>query len=84
MPDSDSELLGKLIRIYTEFAGEEPRIESIHAGLECGLIGDRTGGMDMISMGPDIMDVHIPGERASISSLQRFWKFFKTALESLD
>lgn len=84
MPDKNSELLKKLIEIYGEVSGEEPRIESIHAGLECGIIGDRVGGMDMISMGPDIRDVHIPGERVSISSLQRFWKFFVFMLETLD
>ncbi|MCD4776980.1 MAG: aminoacyl-histidine dipeptidase [Candidatus Aegiribacteria sp.] len=84
MPDKNSELLKKLIEIYGEVSGEEPRIESIHAGLECGIIGDRVGGMDMISMGPDIRDVHIPGERVSISSLQRFWKFFVSMLETLD
>ncbi len=84
MPDSGSTLLKKMIRIYTEVIGSEPVIESIHAGLECGIIGDRVGGMDMISIGPDIRDVHIPGERASISSLQRFWKFFKSVLATLD
>jgi dipeptidase D len=84
MPDPKSELLEKLIEIYKEVSGEEPRIESIHAGLECGIIGDRVGGMDMISMGPDIRDVHVPGERASISSLQRFWKFFISVLENLN
>ncbi|MCD4701637.1 MAG: aminoacyl-histidine dipeptidase, partial [Candidatus Aegiribacteria sp.] len=77
-------LLEKLIDIYTEVFGHEPQVESIHAGLECGIIGDRIGGMDMISMGPDIRDVHIPGERVSISSLQRFWKFFLSLLETLD
>lgn len=84
MPDSNSPLLEKLVRIYSEVYGREPQVESVHAGLECGIIGDRVGGMDMISMGPDIRDVHIPGERASISSLQRFWKFFLYVLETLD
>jgi len=84
MPDSNSALLKKLTRIYTEVSGDKPLIVSVHAGLECGIIGERIGGMDMISMGPDIRDVHIPGERASISSLQRFWKFFLSVLETLD
>ncbi|MEN8208285.1 MAG: aminoacyl-histidine dipeptidase [Candidatus Fermentibacteria bacterium] len=84
IPDSNSILLKKLIAIYTEVSGQKPEVESIHAGLECGIIGERIGNMDMISMGPDIRDVHIPGERASISSLQRFWKFFLYALETLD
>jgi len=84
MPDVNSELLKKLTGIFMETNGTRPLIESIHAGLECGIIGERAGGMDMISMGPDIRDVHIPGERASISSLQRFWKFFIAMLDKLD
>ena len=84
MPDSNSILLNRLIDIYTEVSGNEPQVESVHAGLECGIIGERIGNLDMISMGPDIRDVHIPGERASISSLQRFWKFFLSVLETLD
>ena len=84
MPDSNSILLKKLIDIYMEVSGNTPQVESVHAGLECGIIGERIGGMDMISMGPDIRDVHIPGERASIPSLQRFWKFFLYLLETLD
>ncbi len=84
IPDSNSILLKKLIGIYTEITGRKPEVESVHAGLECGIIGERIGNMDMISMGPDIRDVHVPGERASISSLQRFWKFFLFALETLD
>lgn len=83
-PDSNSEMLGKIIGIYSDVTGREPGINTIHAGLECGIIGDRVGGLDMISMGPDIRDVHIPGERASISSLRRFWKFFRSLLESLN
>ena len=84
MPDSNSTLLAKLIDIYKDVSGHKPQIESVHAGLECGIIGERIGGMDMISMGPDIRDVHIPGERASIPSLQRFWEFFLYLLENLD
>ena len=84
IPDSDSALLKKIVNIYSEITGKEPVIESIHAGLECGIIGDRIAGMEMISMGPDIRDVHIPGEKVSISSLQRFWVFFKSVLELLD
>ncbi len=72
------------MNIYREVTGNEPVIETIHAGLECGIIGDRIAGMEMISMGPDIRDVHIPGEKVSISSLQRFWIFFKSVLELLN
>ncbi len=84
MPDSGSALLIKIVNIYRAVTGNEPVIETIHAGLECGIIGDSIPGLEMISMGPDIRDVHIPGEKVSISSLQRFWIFFKSVLEFLD
>lgn len=84
MPDSDSEILAGMTGIYRRLFREDPGIESIHAGLECGMIGDRVGGMDMISIGPDIRDVHVPGERVSISSLQKFWRFFTAVLEELE
>lgn len=70
--------------IHRALTGSTPRVESIHAGLECGIIGDRAGGMDMISIGPDIRDVHVPGERVSIPSVQRFWEFFRSVLQELD
>ncbi len=84
MPEPDSALLRKMVNIYMEVTGNEPVIETIHAGLECGIIGDRISGMEMISIGPDIRDVHIPGEKVSISSLQRFWNYFKSVLEFLN
>lgn len=84
MPDPDSELLRKMTSIHRALTGSTPRVESIHAGLECGIIGDRAGGMDMISIGPDIRDVHVPGERVSIPSVQRFWEFFRSVLQELD
>lgn len=84
MPDPDSDMLRKMTSIYRGLFGKDPLVESIHAGLECGIIGDRAGGLDMISIGPDIRDVHVPGERVSIPSLQRFWKFFRSVLEDLD
>ena len=77
-------LLRAMIRIYQDLFESAPRLESIHAGLECGIIGDRVGEMDMISIGPDIRDVHIPGERVSIPSLQKFWDFLRAVLEGLD
>jgi dipeptidase D len=80
-PDPDSALLALCREAYTESAGREPEIEVIHAGLECGLIGSRTGGLDMVSAGPDIHGVHVPGESVSIPSLGRFWAFLRVLLE---
>lgn len=82
-PDPSSELLASAVESYRRKYLAEPEIRTIHAGLECGIIGDRVGGMDMISMGPDIRDVHTPGERVSISSTVRFWDYFNGLLAGL-
>jgi len=84
MPATDSKLLARAMEVYRSVSGEDALTELIHAGLECGIIGDRIGGMDMISMGPDIWDVHVPGEKVSISSMQRFNRFFMELLAALD
>jgi dipeptidase D len=83
-PDPDSKLLSTCIEVYRNLIGRDPKVEIIHAGLECGLIGSRIGGLDMISAGPDIHGVHVPGESVSISSLARFWKFLAVLLENLE
>ena len=82
-PDPDSQLLAHATRACREYYGSDPEVIAIHAGLECGIIGRRVGGMDMISMGPDIRDVHIPGERVSVSSVQAFVGMLVNLLESL-
>lgn len=84
MPDPDSRLLARMKDIYSELFGREPRVMSIHAGLECGLIGASIPGMDMISIGPDIRDVHVPGERVSISSMRSFWELITAVLARID
>ena len=82
-PDTSSELLATAAACYRGLTGGEPLVEAVHAGLECGIIGDRVGGMDMISMGPDIRGVHAPGERVGISSTGRFWGFLRGLLARL-
>lgn len=84
MPDTGSPLLERMKSIYAGLFGREPEVRSIHAGLECGLIGDRVEGMDMISVGPDIRDVHVPGESVSISSLRKFWELISAVLAGID
>ncbi|MCD4707298.1 MAG: beta-Ala-His dipeptidase [Candidatus Sabulitectum sp.] len=71
-PDQSSELLKTARASFIECFGSEPAIEAIHAGLECGIIGERVGNLDMISLGPDINDVHIPGESVCVSSVASF------------
>ena len=53
--------------------GKKPTIEAIHAGVECGILAGKIEGLDCISMGPDIFDIHTPKERLSISSTARVW-----------
>lgn len=83
MPDVTSGVLGITRKVCKDVFGTEPKVEAIHAGLECGLIGGRIEGMEMISIGPDIRDVHVPGERVDISSVNRFWEFFLELLPKL-
>jgi dipeptidase D len=53
----------------------------MHAGLECGIIGRKYPGMQMVSIGPTMVDVHTPDERVSISSVQRFWRLLTRLIE---
>ena len=82
-PNLGSALLQTAIRVHEEEFSSRPEIKAIHAGLECGIIGERYPGMDMISFGPNIMGAHSPDERVSISSTGNFWKFLVALIESL-
>jgi len=83
-PNMDSNLLRLASRTLEEFSGKVPDVTAIHAGLECGIIGEKYPGMDMISVGPTMKDVHSPDERLSISSTQRFYEFMKKLMAELD
>lgn len=82
-PDTSSELLEAARSSFRRITGSEATVEAIHAGLECGIIGQRVGDLDMISLGPDISDVHVPGEAVSISSVDVFLKFLLDLLENI-
>ena len=58
-------------------------LETIHAGLECGLLGEKMPGSEFISIGPDIHDIHTPKERADIASVERTWQFIKRLVAEL-
>ena len=79
-PNPDSKILDVLVNIYEELYKESPKVMAIHAGLECGLLGERYPGLDMISFGPTIKGAHSPDERCSISSTAKFWNFLKAIL----
>ena len=76
----NSKLRDLCIKVYKEQYGKEPKIEVIHAGLECGILSDKIEGLDCISMGPDMCDVHTPDEKISIGSIARVWEFLKAIL----
>lgn len=77
----DSRLRELMIEIYREQYGTEPVVETIHAGLECGLFCGKIEGLDCISIGPDMLDIHTPLERLSISSAGRVWKYILELLK---
>ncbi len=72
---ADSPLREKMIRVYREMYGREPRVEAIHAGLECGLLGSKIHDLDCVSIGPDMQAIHTTEERLSISSTRRVWEY---------
>ena len=82
-PNMRSKLLKLTKQTYKEQFGSEPEVKAIHAGLECGIIGDKFEGMEMISFGPNIFGAHSPDERVQISTTQNFYKLFKALLARL-
>jgi len=72
-PDPDSEIRAITVKAYKDIFEQEPDVKAIHAGLECGLIGDKYPGMDMISYGPTIKGAHSPDERIQIETVTKFW-----------
>jgi dipeptidase D len=82
-PDMDSKILAVVRRVHERVLGAEPRVEAVHAGLECGLIGEMVPGMDMISFGPQIEFPHSPSERVEVDSVGRFYRLLTATLEEL-
>ena len=79
----DSALRDTMVRVFTEQYGHAPKIEAIHAGLECGLFSGKLPGLDCVSFGPDLLEIHTPREKMSIPSVQRTWKLLRGVLEAL-
>ncbi len=83
-PNMDSKLLKTCKRVYNGLYGKDPKVAAIHAGLECGIIGEKIGkDADMISFGPELQGVHAPGEKVKISTVVKFWDFYKKVLADL-
>ena len=82
-PNLESHLLDVVKAVHTKEFGREPEVKAIHAGLECGILGKKTPGMDMISFGPIIEFPHSPDERVQIQSVGRFYRLLTATLEYL-
>lgn len=82
-PNVDSHILRLMQQTYREEFAEEARVITIHAGLECGIIGRNYPGMDMISFGPTIMHPHSPDEKVNIASVEKFYHFLLATLRKL-
>ncbi len=83
-PNLGSPILKLAVKTYKELYGKEPAIKAIHAGLECGIIGERIPGMDMVSFGPTMEGVHSPDERLHIDTVPRFYSFVLGILKNLN
>jgi dipeptidase D len=81
-PNMQSALLKRCQEVYEKVAGRQPAIQSLHAGLECAIIGEKYEGMDMISFGPTMEDPHSPNERIFVPSIGKVWEFMVALLES--
>lgn len=79
----DSRLRDALVETYRELYDAEPRVEAIHAGLECGILAGKLPGLDAVSLGPNMQKIHTPQERLSISSTGRVWEFVLAVLKRL-
>ena len=82
-PNLESRLLKVVKAVHTREFGNEPDVKAIHAGLECGIIGKKVPGMDMISFGPIIEFPHSPDERVQIESVGRFYRLLTATLAEL-
>ncbi len=82
-PNLRSHVLEVTKQAHARLFGNEPQVTAIHAGLECGLLGERVPGMDMVSFGPDIRGAHSPDERVHVGSVERFWKLLAAVLDDL-
>jgi len=83
-PNLDSPILKTAKETYQQLYGREPGVQAVHAGLECGIIGEKYPGMDMISFGPTLEAVHSPDERIHIDTVEKFWDFLVAILKRVD
>ena len=79
----DSHLRDTICSVYEKMYAKAPKVDIIHAGLECGIFSKKLDGLDAVSLGPDNYDIHTPSERLSISSTVRVWEFLLEVLKNI-
>jgi dipeptidase D len=79
----NSDILSVAVNCYKKLNNQQPKVNVIHAGLECGIIGSHYPNMEMISFGPTILGAHSPDEKACISSTKKFWNFLIEILKNI-
>jgi len=79
----DSPLRDTMVRVYEEMYGKAPQVVAIHAGLECGMLSEKLPGLDCVSMGPQMHDIHTSRERLDIASTERMWQYLQEVLKQL-
>ncbi len=79
----DSALRDKMVTVYREMFHAEPEVVAIHAGLECGLLSEKLPGLDCVSIGPNMKDIHTSREKLEIASTRRTWDFLLEVLKQL-
>lgn len=79
----DSHLRDTMVRVYRDMFNKEPEVVAIHAGLECGILSDKLPGLDCVSIGPEMHDIHTSREKLGIASTKRTWEFLLEVLKAL-
>ena len=80
---ADSRLRDTMVLVYRDMFKAEPQVVAIHAGLECGLLSEKLPGLDCVSIGPEMHDIHTSRERLGIASVERTWQFILEVLKNL-
>lgn len=82
-PNLDSPILKTAVKTYEQLYKKTPETKAVHAGLECGIIGEKYPGMDMVSFGPTLEGVHSPDEKIHIDTVPKFWSFLTAILKNV-
>ncbi len=77
----NSSLREHMVEVYRKMYGKDPKVEAIHAGLECGILSEKIDGLDCISIGPDMLDIHSPKEKLAVKSTANVWEYLKEVLK---